>query len=198
MAHRHKAHRAKGGRTSFVNAPTEKEAGEKKDSFGRGGHAGLKAHGHKSKHRGDKRARGGGIGHSPFSSAARSDDEKRRVGHKDKSQPRATGGAVNGFARGGGCRPSQFARGGFNFGAHHGAGHEEPTMEHPPVHEKHGGTVAHHKGTGKHHHHAGHGAHLAHHHGHDRPYPHPHGSSHKAKGRKHRADGGKVDNKEED
>lgn len=209
MAHRHKAHRAAGGRrTSFVNAPTEKEAGNKKDSFKRGGHAKHhehKAHGHKSKPRADKRARGGGVGHSPFSSAAKGNDMGRHSAHRDGHQPRATGGGVGlktggsaGFARGGRMagmggtkgggktRPSPFAKSAFNFGAHAGSGHEEPLMEHPPVHEKHGGRT---HGNHSHKvHHAGHGAHKAHHPGHG-----GHHKGHHGHGRKARAHGGKVD-----
>lgn len=210
MAHRHKAHhRAKGGRMSFVNAPTEKEAGDKKDSFKRGGrhHVG-KAHGHKSKARADKRARGGGVTHSPFSSAAKGNDMKRRPGDRDGHQPRADGGRT-GYARGGRMagmggksgggktRPGPFAKSAFNFGAHAGQGHEEPAMTHPPVSEKHGGVPHHRKTSG--HHQAGHGAHHAHHPHHDGHHSGHHGvhGSHKAKGKKHRKDGGKVDEKEE-
>ena len=68
MAHRHKVHRAKGGRVAYTGAGSHviKEAEEHK----RGGRA-MKVHGHKAKHRLDKRARGGRVGadRSPFSSA---------------------------------------------------------------------------------------------------------------------------------
>lgn len=216
MAHRHKMHhRARGGRTEMVRSNVETEAGSKKDGFRRGGkarHHGLEAHGRKPKARADKRARGGGVTHSPFSSAARGNDMGRHAEHKDQHQPRADGGGV--FARGGRTkrhaaiggtmgpsrRPSPFSRSHFNFGHHHGAGHEEPAMTHPPLHEKHGGT-AHHRKTSEHHH-AGHGAHHAHHPGHDgHHHGHHHGAhlkgEHKARGRKHRAHGGKVDDEDE-
>jgi hypothetical protein len=226
-------HRAGGGsmkgRESFVTAPSEREAKSEKDSFRRGGrHHGHKAHGHKAHGRADKRARGGGVTHSPFSSAAKGNDMGRHSAHKDHHQPRADGGAVGradgggvgafkhggrarrhagigGHMAKGGVRPSPFSKSAHNFGAHHGSGHEEPAMLHPPVHEKHGGT-AHHRKTHEVHH-AGHGAHHAHHEHHDGHHhghhsgAHLHGA-HKAKGHKHRgahhrAEGGKVDDKED-
>lgn len=225
MAHRHRAQeRAKGGRTSMAGrmnytakSNVSGEAGKEKDEFAHGG--GHKAHGHKSKHRADKRARGGGVTHSPFSSAARGNDEKRRPVDKDNHQPRAAGGAA--FARGGrakrhagigskghsGHRPSAGHKHEYNYGHHDGSGHEEGLARtHPPVHHKHGGTP--HAATGGtigafahggHAHHAGHGAHHAHHPHHDGHHAGHHGihGSHKAKGKKHRAEGGKVD-KEDD
>lgn len=217
MAHRH---RAQGGRrTSFVNAPIEHEAGSKKDQFKRGGRHVGKAHGHKSKPSADKRARGGGVTHSPFSSAAHHEDVKRRAGAKDTAQPRAAGGAVaradgggvgafahggrakrhagighHGHGKKGGTRPNPIhAKHHYNYGAHNGSGHEEPLEHHLPVHHKHGGT-AHHVGMKEGHVQAGHGAHHAHHQQHDGHHSGHHGmhGSHKAKGRKHRAAGGKV------
>lgn len=71
MAHRHKVHHhAKGGKVMTHEAEEHEvahEAGLKRG--GKAKHA--KMHGHKGKHRLDKRARGGGTGsdHNPFSSA---------------------------------------------------------------------------------------------------------------------------------
>lgn len=78
MAHRHKVH----GKHHSIGGGTEvyagkgsnvvKEAEERKHG-GAAKHHGTKAHGHKGKHRLDKRARGGrtGSNHAPFSSAKR-------------------------------------------------------------------------------------------------------------------------------
>lgn len=223
MAHRHKMHRrAAGGRMDYTaNSNVAREAGDKKDSFKRGGRHIGKVHGHKGHARADKRARGGGVTHSPFSSAARGEDMKRTPATKDKAQPRASGGGVTARAEGGGVGAAAFKHGGrakrhagigghgggegnrphpihakhmYNFGAHHGSGHEEPLEHHLPIHHKHGGT-AHHVGMGGEHHHAGHGAHKAHHPHHDGHHSGHHGKhgSHKARGVKHRAEGGKVD-----
>ena len=73
MAHRHKMHhRAKGGHTGRLayNAKGSKVL-EEAESTGGGFRKGGKVHGHKGKHRLDKRARGGRTHHSgsPFSSA---------------------------------------------------------------------------------------------------------------------------------
>lgn len=234
MAHRHRVHeRAKGGK---VDAPmrgrmsytaksnVEPEAKDTKDTFRRGGrhHGGLHAHGHKSKARADKRARGGGVGkgnfpvhttHSPFSSAARGNDEKRFPANKDNHQPRKDGGAA--FARGGrskihagmgatahgGGRPSPSQKHTYNYGGHNGLGHEEPLKREHKPRERAAGGAAFARGGHAHgeHHHAGHGAHHAHHPHHDGHHVghHDRHGSHKAKGHKHRADGGKVD-KEDD
>ena len=181
MAHRHKAHRraaggnAMAGRTSFVNSSVEGEAKSTKDKFK---HGGLKAHGHKSKARADKKARGGASGfarggatHSPFSSAAKGNDKGRFPSDADRHQPRAAGGRA--FKRGGGVRPHAGHKHEYNFGGHDGLGHEEGLQRsHPPVHHKHGGPEGGVSHGSKHH--AGHGG-------------------HKAKGKKHRAAGGKVE-----
>jgi hypothetical protein len=86
MANRHKMHRASGGRTSFVDSKVVNEAKETKDKFKFGG----KVAGEKSKPRADKRARGGGVGGSPFSSAAQSMDKGNKPVER---KPRARGGA---------------------------------------------------------------------------------------------------------
>ncbi len=67
---RHK--KASGGRVFYDggNSNVAKEAADTTDSFKKGGRAVGKAPGKKSKARMDKRARGGRIGGSPFSSAA--------------------------------------------------------------------------------------------------------------------------------
>lgn len=91
MAHRHKMHRAAGGRTSFVNSKVTAEAGSTKDSFKRGGKIDVEAHGKKAKARADKFARGGTT-RSPFSSAAKGTDMGRTSKTRDKAQPRARGG----------------------------------------------------------------------------------------------------------
>jgi hypothetical protein len=71
MAHRHKIHKSVGGALAYnaKGSHVLKEAKERKH----GGAANLKAHGHKGKHRLDKRARGGrtGSNNNPFSSAKR-------------------------------------------------------------------------------------------------------------------------------
>lgn len=90
MAHRHKHHKAHGGRTVYSGAGSHvaheaeehKRGGHVKKHKKYGGYAGVdakhhkhggKVHGHHSKHRLDKRARGGGVGGGsdkhPFSSA---------------------------------------------------------------------------------------------------------------------------------
>ncbi len=198
MANRHKSHRrAAGGsmrgRESFVTAPTEREAKSTKDKFK---HGGLKAHGHKSKGRADRKARGGSTGFarggatkSPFSSAAKGNDKGRFPSNADHHQPRAAGGAVA-LARGG--RPHAGHKHEYNFGGHGGLGHEEGLQRsHPPVHHKHGGPEG---GVGHgSKHHAGHGGHKAHHPHHDGAHPAHGHHSHKAKGKKHRAHGGKVE-----
>ena len=207
MAHRHKAHRrAAGGsmkgRESFVSAPTEREAKSTKDKFK---HGGLKAFGHKSKARADKKARGGASGFakggasgfarggatkSPFSSAAKGNDKGRFPSDADRHQPRAAGGRA--FKRGGGVRPAMGKKHEYNFGGHGGLGHEEGLQRsHPPVHHKHGGPEGP-VGHGSKHH-AGHGGHKAHHPHHDGAHPAYGHHSHKAKGKKHRAHGGKVE-----
>lgn len=217
MAARHR-HRASGGSMKGRMDYTSKsnvapEAGDMKDSFRKGGrkHHGLHAHGGKSHPRADKRARGGSVTHSPFSSAARGNDTGRFPKDKDGHQPRATGGQV--FARGGRAkrhagighssggksRPSPSNKHEYNFGHHEGSGHEEPLQRvHPPVHHKHGGPEKGYARGGRAHH-AGHGGHLAHHPHHDGHHHGHHGAhgSHKAMGKKHRAHGGKVD-KEDD
>ena len=69
MAHRHKHHKKHGGRLTYTGAGSNvvKEAESTGGGFKKGGHV----HGHKAKHRLDKRARGGRArgGGSPFSSA---------------------------------------------------------------------------------------------------------------------------------
>jgi hypothetical protein len=208
MAHRHRVHRrAAGGRMEYTkDSNVQREAGRDVDDFRRGGkpkHHGLKAHGLKPRARADKRARGGSVTHSPFSSAARGNDAGRHSKDKDGHQPYAHGGRVKRHAgighhaEGGKTRPSPFAKHEYNYGHHHGSGHEEPLEHHLPVHHKHGGTPKHHATGGKAHH-AGHGAHHAHHPGHDGIHHghHTTGGHHmhgKAPGRKHRAHGGKVD-----
>ena len=73
MAHRHKVHHAKGGRTHCrtVYAGQGSNVVKEAESTGGGFKKGGKVHGHKGKHRLDKRARGGRTHHSgsPFSSA---------------------------------------------------------------------------------------------------------------------------------
>lgn len=70
MAHRHKAHKAKGGKVFYEGGQSHvaHEAEEKKHGGKVVGHV----HGHKGKHRIHK-ARGGGVGSDkhPFSSAHR-------------------------------------------------------------------------------------------------------------------------------
>jgi hypothetical protein len=215
--HRHHAHkRAHGGpamkgRYSFVNSPVESEAKSTKDKFR---HGGLKAHGHKSKARADRKARGGAAGfarggttHSPFSSAARGNDMGRLSRDKDNHQPLATGG-VAAFKHGGrtkrhagiggkhgkgGTRHGFFPKHEYNYGGHHGQGWEEPMEHHKPVHHKHGGEAKG-KGSDTGPVHAGHGGHMAHHPHHDGHHKGHHGvgGPHKAKGKKHRAAGGGV------
>ncbi len=71
MAHRHKMH-ARGGAAKKKTYEEESHEIEHDAGLKRGGHAKhAKMHGHKAKHRLDKRARGGGVGsdHHPFSSA---------------------------------------------------------------------------------------------------------------------------------
>lgn len=69
MAHRHRVHRAKGGRVYYAGGESNvaKEAAERKH----GGKAMGKHGGHKGHHRLDKRAHGGRVGADkhPFSSA---------------------------------------------------------------------------------------------------------------------------------
>lgn len=141
MANRHKMFR-RGGRAhggaathdvySGAASNVAKEARNKGDAFKRGGHHHVgKVHGGSAKHRLDKRARGGGVGgggHSPFSHAAKMQDKHRTPATKDHAQPRKHGGRTHGK------HP-------FNFGHHHGVGHEEPHEKHPPIHHKHGGEV---------------------------------------------------------
>lgn len=157
MAHRHKVHkRAKGGTASAgeevysgKGSHVAKEASSKKDAFKHGGRKHLGAvHGHKSKPRADKRARGGGVGanKSPFSTAAKMEDHKRSVHTVDSAQPRKNGGGV--FARGGRPHPLKHKHH-MNFGNHKGAGHEEALEHHLPVHHKHGGKVHKRKHGGK-------------------------------------------------
>lgn len=92
-AHHHKARerKSKGGKINDYNAkgsPELREADEKEGSFKRGGKAkeykkGGHVHGAKSKHRLDKKARGGATkGKSPLSSAhAESGPDKGDQGH---------------------------------------------------------------------------------------------------------------------
>lgn len=73
MAHRHKHHK-KGGKVVYEGAGSNVAHEAEEKGAKRGGHMkhGGKVHGHYSKHRLDKRARGGGVGGSdkhPFSSA---------------------------------------------------------------------------------------------------------------------------------
>lgn len=78
MAHRHKMHKKAGGRTVYAGGGSNvaKEAEEKK--HGGRTHEAHMHHG-KSHKRGDKRARGGGVGadRHPFSSAYRGSDETK-------------------------------------------------------------------------------------------------------------------------
>lgn len=119
MKHRHKMHhRAKGGRVVYEGkgSNVEHEAEEHKHGGGvHHKHVG-KVHGHKGKHRQDKRARGGGIGAntSPFSTAARHSDIKRtthNAGHKE---------AAN-FEHGG--KATHHMHPGHHGGSHPGHGH---------------------------------------------------------------------------
>jgi hypothetical protein len=75
MAHRHKHHKAHGGKVFYSGGESKvaKEAEERKH----GGKVEAHMHHKKGHHRLDKRARGGGVGSdkSPFSSAYRSGDE---------------------------------------------------------------------------------------------------------------------------
>jgi hypothetical protein len=150
VAHRHRAQKAGGGRTVYAGAGSNvaKEAENRSDSFGHGGrkkHHEHHAFGGTAKPRLDKRARGGrtGANHSPFSSAAHMEDMKRTPSTKDHEQPRKSGGRA--FAKGGGVRPHAHAKHEFNFGHHHGAGHEEPLETHPPAELKKGGVPKKHK-----------------------------------------------------
>lgn len=73
MAHRHKMHK-KGGRVVYEGSGSNVAHEAEEKGAKRGGHMhkhGGKVHGHHSKHRLDKRARGGGVGSdkAPFSSA---------------------------------------------------------------------------------------------------------------------------------
>jgi len=71
MAHRHKRHhRAKGGHAGhrLIYTGAGSNVAKEAESTGGGFRKGGKVHGHKGKHRLDKRARGGRSG-SPFSTA---------------------------------------------------------------------------------------------------------------------------------
>lgn len=196
MANRHRKHggRAGGGRSVYSGAASnvKEEADSTSESFKRGGHrkSGGKVHGGMPHGRLDKRARGGAVGHSPFSSASRMEDVKRTPKTVDKGMPRKDGGRTNPVS----------AKHPANFGAHGGAGHEEPREHHLPVHHGHGGT-AHHTSEGHHAHggaaghgnsgHAPGGTHAGIHH----PAHHKRGGEvmHAVGGSKRRKHGGKVE-----
>lgn len=82
MAHRHKVHHHKhGGR--MVYAGQESNVVKEAKSTGGGFKKGGRVHGHKGKHRLDKRARGGRTKHSgsPFSSAHHGHSDSQPASH---------------------------------------------------------------------------------------------------------------------
>lgn len=100
MAHRHKmlkrGGRASGGaHTHDVYSGASSDVVKEARGTGRGWKHGGKVHGDGIKARLDKRARGGGVGKSPFSSAAHMQDMKRTPHTKDHAQPRADGGRTH-------------------------------------------------------------------------------------------------------
>lgn len=91
-ARHHRQHRARGGGVNpnaeenagvYAGASSNviKEAHDKSGKFKRGGRVKHEAHaeGDKPHHRRDKKARGGAVGGSPFSSAAKLGNEPREV-----------------------------------------------------------------------------------------------------------------------
>lgn len=84
MAHRHKVHHAKGGRTHgrMVYAGKESNVVKEAESTGGGFKKGGKVHGKHGKHRLDKRARGGRThSGSPFSSAHHGHSDNQPASH---------------------------------------------------------------------------------------------------------------------
>ena len=75
MAHRHKAHKKVigskpiGGHSEVAYSGGKSKVAKESHETAGGWKHGGKVPSHKSKHRMDKRARGGGVGKSPFSSA---------------------------------------------------------------------------------------------------------------------------------
>jgi len=104
MANRHRAKGGRSGRPFYAGASsgTASEAAEK-HGFKRGGHAVGRAFGGKVKGRADRRARGGAT-KSPFSSAKSGiggSGGHAQAPHHGGASHKASGGAVEGFARGG-------------------------------------------------------------------------------------------------
>ena len=94
MAHRHKHHKKHGGRLVYAGAGSNvsKEAESSEHGhFKKGG----KVHGHKGKHRLDKRARGGRTG-SPFSSAHHGHHDNMPASHPEPHHSRHKGAVHTG------------------------------------------------------------------------------------------------------